>query len=111
NAAAWALLHFDPQYTAFLAIGALYGVGIGAAGPLHGFVLARCFGPLAFGRAAGIGGLSALPLVAGAPALAGWLYDSTGSYQAVFELEVVLIIVGGLLLSVPRIPKQELVAG
>lgn len=111
NAATWGLLHFDPQYTAFLAIGALYGVGIGAAGPLHGFVLARCFGPLAFGRAAGIGGLSALPLVAGAPALAGWLYDSTGSYQAVFELEVVLIIVGGLLLSVPRIPKQEPVAG
>jgi len=106
NAAAWILLRFDPDYPAFLGIAALYGIGIGATGPLHGLVIARCFGTLAFGRAAGIGGLAGLPLIAGAPALAGVLFDATGSYQVVFTVQAALLLFGGLLLSIPRIPRS-----
>ena len=68
-------------------------------------MLARCFGPLAFGRASGIGGLAGLPLIAGAPAPSGYLYDATGSHRTVFEVQIVLLF-GGLLLTVPRIPKS-----
>ncbi len=105
NGACWALLLLDPGYSAFLMIGALYGIGIGAAGPLHAVTIARCFGPAAFGRAAGLGGLAGLPLIAATPAIAGYLFDQTASYHDVFRLEMALMLVGGLLLSIPRIPK------
>ncbi|MCP4040263.1 MAG: MFS transporter [bacterium] len=106
NAAAWALLRLDPGYSFLLAIAVLYGIGIGAAGPLQGLLIARCFGPLAFGRAVGIGGLAALPLISGAPALAGFLFDTTGSYHLAFEIQAGAMLVGGVLLSIPRIPQR-----
>ncbi len=105
NGASWGLLILDPSYTVFLIIGALYGIGIGASGPLQALVVARCFGPMAFGRAMGIGGLAGLPVIAAAPAIAGFLADSTGSYHAAFQMEVAAMLIGGLLLSIPRIPK------
>lgn len=105
NALVWALLYTDPSYRLLLGIGALYGVGIGATAPLYGVVLALCFGRVAFGRASGIGGLASLPLLAGAPAISGYLYDSTGGYHAVFVLQVVLLLLGGLLLSFVRVPR------
>lgn len=106
NAACWVLLSLDPSYPFFLAIAALYGIGIGASGPLHGVVIARCFGPLAFGRATGIGGLAGLPLIAGAPAVSGMLFDATGNYDTVFMVQAVLLLLGGVLLTIPRIPRS-----
>jgi nitrate/nitrite transporter NarK len=106
NAACWVLLSLDPSYPFFLAIAALYGIGIGASGPLHGLVIARCFGPLAFGRATGIGGLAGLPLIAGAPAVSGMLFDATGNYDTVFMVQAVLLLLGGVLLTIPRIPRS-----
>jgi sugar phosphate permease len=105
NFLVWALLYTDPSYRLLLAIGALYGLGIGAAGPLNGVVLGLCFGRLAFGRAQGIGGLASLPLIAGAPALSGFLYDTTGGYHAVFVAQMVMLLLGGVLLSLVRIPR------
>jgi len=107
NAAVWAALYTDPGYPIFLLIGALYGVGIGATAPLQGVVLGLCFGRAAFGRASGIGGLASLPLVAGAPALAGYLYDATGGYHATFVVQVFALLIGGGLLSLARIPNAE----
>jgi MFS family permease len=106
NAACWLLLSLNPSYPFFLAIAALYGIGIGASGPLHGVVIARCFGPLAFGRATGIGGLAGLPLIAGAPAVSGMLFDATGNYDTVFMVQAVLLLFGGVLLTIPRIPRS-----
>lgn len=105
NVFAWLLLTSDPSYPLLLATGAVYGLAIGAAGPLYGVVIGLCFGRLAFGRASGIGGLAGLPIIAGAPALSGFLYDTTGSYQAVFMVQMALLLVGGGLLSLVRIPR------
>lgn len=105
NFAVWMSLYTDPSYGLFLAIGALYGLAIGAVGPLHGVTLARCFGREAFGRANGIGGLAGLPLIACAPIVAGFLYDSTGSYHSVFLLQGGLLLLGGFLVSFVRIPR------
>jgi len=107
NAAVWALLYTDPAYPLFLAVGALYGVGIGATAPLHGVVLGLCFGRAAFGRASGIGGLASLPLIAGAPALAGYLYDTTGGYHSTFVVQIGVLLLGGVLLSLVRVPRPE----
>jgi predicted MFS family arabinose efflux permease len=104
--AVWALLYSDPGYPLFLATGALYGLAIGASGPLHGVMIGRCFGREAFGRASGIGGLAGLPIIASAPAIAGMIRDATGSYHAVFVLQVVLVLVGGVLLTLIRIPDE-----
>jgi MFS family permease len=105
NVLVWSLLYTDPGYAMLLGIGALNGLAIGAIGPLHGVVVGRCFGRVAFGRAIGIGGLAALPLIAFAPALSGYLYDSTGSYHTVFGVEAAALLLGGLILSFVRIPK------
>jgi MFS family permease len=107
GALVWALLYMDPSYPLFLGIGALYGASIGAAGPLHGVMIGRCFGREAFGRASGIGGLAGLPIIAAAPAIAGILRDATGSYHAVFELEFALMLLGGALLSLVRTPRSS----
>jgi sugar phosphate permease len=105
NLAVWALLYGDPSYSMFLATGAIYGVGIGSTGPLHGVVLARCYGREAFGRASGIGGLAGLPLLAGVPEISGRLYDASGGYHATFVMMAGLILLGGLLLAFVRIPR------
>lgn len=107
GALVWALLYTDPSYPLFLGIGALYGAAIGAAGPLHGVMIGRCFGREAFGRASGIGGLAGLPVIAAAPAIAGILRDATGSYHAVFALQFVLVLLGGALLSLIRVPRSS----
>jgi len=107
NALAWGLLLVVPNYTIFLVIGAIYGIGIGAAGPLQALILSRCFGPTAFGRVSGIGGLAGLPIIAGAPVIANVLTDSTGSYHSAFQLEVAYMIVGATLASLARIPKAD----
>ncbi len=107
NALVWGLLYTGPSYRELLAIAVLYGLAIGATGPLHGVVVGLCFGRAAFGRANGIGGLASLPLVAGAPAIAGLLYDATGGYQSVFLVEMAALLLGGFLLSLVRIPRAE----
>ena len=109
NMAAWALLYLEPSFPFFVAIGALYGLGIGATAPLFGVILGRCFGRLAFGRAQGLAGLATLPLVALAPAIAGALFDATGTYRTAFLLQLVLLFGGGVLLSFVRIPPVEIV--
>jgi sugar phosphate permease len=106
GALVWLVLLTDPGYTLFLATGAVYGLAIGGAGPLTGVIHGRCFGREAFGRATGIGGLAGLPIIAAAPAVAGMLRDATGSYHAVFSLEIGLLLVGGILLSLVRVPRS-----
>jgi MFS family permease len=107
NVLAWLLLYTNPSYPLFLATGALYGLGIGATAPLNGIMLGLCFGRSAFGRASGLGALASLPLISGAPAVAGLLYDSTGGYHAVFLMQVGLLFMGGVLLSLVRFPAPQ----
>jgi sugar phosphate permease len=105
NMLVWMLLYTNPSYPMFLAIGAIYGLAIGATAPLNGVMLGLCFGRIAIGRASGLGGLASLPLISGTPAVAGYLYDSTGNYHAVFVMQVALLLIGGVLLSFVRFER------
>jgi fucose permease len=66
-------------------------------------LIGLCFRAQAFGQVMGLGGLLALPIVAGANPIAGWLYDATGSYQTGFGLEVGCLLCAGLFFSALRV--------
>ena len=107
NMLVWYLFYIDPSYGLFIAGGALYGLGIGGAAPLQGLTVALCFGRANFGRASGIGGLAAVPLLATASAGSHALERATGDYHAGFLLQIGLLFLGGILLSLVRIPRHE----
>lgn len=110
NMLVWAIFWLEPSYPVFLATGALYGVGIGGAAPVHGVATARCFGRASFGRANGLGAMAGIPLLAAASALSHLLEGATGSYSTGFLVQIGLIAVGGILLSFVRFPSRETAA-
>jgi MFS family permease len=107
NILVWILFYVEPGYTLFVVSGAVYGVGIGGAMPLQGVSVGRCFGRANFGRAAGLGGLVTIPVIASASAVSQLLLGATGSYQMSFLVQIGLLILGGGLLAIVRIPKTE----
>lgn len=106
NMLVWVIFFLEPSYPVFLATGALYGIGIGGAAPIHGVAAARCFGRANFGRANGIGAMAAIPLLAGASALSHLLEGWTGSYATGFLVQIGLLLTGGFLLALVRFPSQ-----
>jgi len=104
NILVWLILLTEPSYTVFLATGALYGIGIGGASPVHGVLVARLFGRVNFGTASGLGGIASIPLLASANFLSMAMLKATGSYAAPFTLQIGLLVLGGILLAILRIP-------
>lgn len=107
NMLVWGLLHLEPSYPFFLATGAIYGIGIGGAAPVHGVATARCFGRANFGRANGLGAMAGIPLLAGASALSHLLEGATGSYHTGFLVQIALVLTGGIALTLVRFPSRE----
>jgi MFS family permease len=107
NILVWVLFYVEPGYALFVVSGAVYGVGIGGAMPLQGVSVGRCFGRANFGRAAGLGGLVTIPVIASASAASQLLLGATGSYHMSFLVQIGLLVLGGGLLAIVRIPKTE----
>ena len=77
---------------AFAAGAALFGYGMGGVVPLQGALVAKLFGRRRFGQALGSMRPAMFPLqIAGVP-LAGWIFDTTGSYRPAFVLFIVLYL-------------------
>lgn len=74
-----------------IAGGVLMGLSVGGVSPLVGLTVAQQFGAANFGRVMGVvmGTASFSGL---APLLAGWLRDTTGSYETAFLLLIPLVI-------------------
>lgn len=73
------------------------GVAFGGTLPLSSAILAACFGREKFGPMMGLMFPLAIPLQLSGPIYAGWIYDSTGSYDLAFwSFAVVLILAAGL---------------
>lgn len=104
-ASGWALLLTAPTYTLFLVIGALMGLGVGALAPLQAVVVGACFGRAAFGHVMGLGGLVALPFIAGALPIAGAIADGPG-YTTAFAVETATLLTAGLLFTLLRLPTD-----
>ena len=107
NILVWIILYSNPSYPVFVATGALYGIGIGGAAPLHGVVNGRCFGRANFGTAGGLGGIAGIPLMVMAVVLGQVLKGVTGSYHAAFVMQGGLLLIGGALLAFIRIPPAS----
>ncbi len=87
-----------PTSLALEGITAVLGLGIGGNLPLSAALIARTFGPNAFGPMMGMKTMLMTPLVATGTPFAGWIFDETGSYQIAFSvfLGLVLLSLGAL---------------
>ena len=76
-----------------LLAGATYGFGYAGMSPLRTFALSVAIGNTSFGTANGVLRLVELPLVISASPLAGFIYDTTGSYTSAFMILAGLMLV------------------
>jgi Sugar phosphate permease len=87
----------------------LYGPGFGGAIPLRPAMLADYFGTRNFGTIFGC--LAFLSMLGGmaSPVIAGWVFDTTGSYASIWRLFALLIIpaIPLILIAKPPRAKQE----
>ena len=90
----------------------IYGLGFGGLGALIVLIVQESFGTRAFGGIMGVIQAATIGSMSGAPTLAGWLHDRTGSFAPAFQIFVVVFAVGiGLLIAsgrtdASRIPTQ-----
>ncbi len=81
---------------------AVFGVGFGATVPLLASIRADYFGRAALGKIQGF--MSPVTMVAGAtgPVSAGYLFDTTGSYDSAFLAVGLLTIAGGFVILLAK---------
>ena len=83
------------------------GTAIGGVSPIWTNMISRGFGARSFGRTMGIMNPLHIPITAPSAPLAGWISDTTGSYELVFMIYIGLMIVAGIALSVLRRPIPD----
>lgn len=81
-----------PTSLALEGITAILGLGIGGNLPLSAALIARTFGPTAFGPMMGMKTVLMTPLIATGTPFAGWIFDETGSYRIAFSVFLALIL-------------------
>ena len=84
----------------------LYGLSFGGFGMLFSVIIRNTFGIRAFGTIFGVVNLISMVSAIGAPLLAGYSFDETGSYQTAFVVFAVIFAIGGLVIATARPPKQ-----
>jgi MFS family permease len=91
------------EFGFLLAAGILFGFSMGGVIPLQGAVTGEAFGRLSFGKVTGLLRPVQFPLsIIGVP-VAGWIYDSTGSYALAFQLFIGFYVVASLLIGALRL--------
>lgn len=93
-----ALLAFTQADTFWLCIAAacLYGLGYAGMSPLRTFSISTSFGSLSFALANGVLRWVELLFILAASPLAGYIYDTTGSYNTAFMLLAGLMLIAGV---------------
>ena len=80
------LLMRGGEFGSLLSAALIFGFTMGGVVPVQGAVAAMAFGRLSFGKAMGLLRPVQIPIhMLGVP-LAGWIFDSTGSYEIAFQI-------------------------
>jgi MFS family permease len=103
-------LTLAPSGALLFGVMALFGLGIGGNMPLSAALLARAFGPAAFGPMMGLMMPLLTPLVSSGTPLAGWIFDETGSYSYAFVIFLVLAMASLVALWQVRLPEADTAA-
>jgi MFS family permease len=86
---------------------AFYGPGFGGPIPLSYAIQADCFGIKEFASIRGIMAISSMTFGIAAPLLAGWFYDTQGSYTIAFVAFSFMVILAIPAIMLVRIPAHE----
>lgn len=90
------------DYAGLVAAAALFGLGIGGVAPLQVALLARHFGSKDFAPVMGLVGPLMIPFQITGPPLAGWIYDTRGSYALAIWIFMGATVLGGVMLAMIR---------
>ena len=95
------------SYPALLAVGGLFGLGMGGIVPLWGSFVGEYFGRMSFGRIMGLMSPFMVPVqVSGVP-FAGFMFDRTQSYTTVFRVYLGVYICTAFLLLLLNKPSRR----
>lgn len=98
------LLLFADTYTELMAVGAVFGFGMGGVVPLWGSLVGDYFPRPVFGRVMGLMSPCMLPIQASGVPFAGYIHDVTGDYHLAFIVFTVAYIAAALCLMFVRNP-------
>ena len=86
------------SYADLLGGAAVFGFGMGGVIPLQGAMTGTAFGRLSFGKVLGLMRPVQVPLHALGIPLAGWIHDSTGSYESAWRIFLGVYALASLLI-------------
>jgi len=98
-------------YPALIAAAFAIGLATGGVSPVWTSMIARGFGAKSFGRALGLQNPMHIPITAPSPAIAGWISDTTGSYDLVFVMYLGLMAVAATAVFFLRQPVPKMRPG
>ena len=89
----------------------VYGISYGGAIPVFMAVVGEYFGRKNFATIRGWMQLCHIPATVVGPIYAGWVYDTTDSYQIAFMSFIVGLVLGTVFLFLARRPNPTVLAG
>jgi MFS family permease len=96
----WAL----STYASLVVAGAFFGLGLGGIAPLQAALLARGFGSQDFSRVMGLLGPLMTPFLIIGPPLAGYIFDTRGSYDLAIWIFMGTTLAAAVVLGFLRLP-------
>ena len=101
------ILLFAEVYPLVLVACLVIGLAIGGVTPIWTNMISRGFGARSFGRAMGVMNPLHIPITAPSAPIAGYISDTTGSYQLVFMIYIGLMVVAGTAVFLLRGPAPR----
>lgn len=94
-------------YLGFALAATVFGFGMGGVVPLHGAIAGIAFGRENFGKVMGLMRPAMMPLqVSGLP-FAGWIFDTTGTYDLAFRIFLGLYVASAVCAWLLRLPDRD----